>query len=279
MFNRLVEVSLILSVLPALAAAQSTTQAAKPTDQPKPAALTAQAINSGRATAYYRPPVTSPGSMVTNGAAKPAPFVPPAKAAVPAPATAFAGVAVPQNPAAKPVVAAVLPAVPAVAIAVPAVPAGPSTAPPAEVATNMAVDYRQGQLTLVADHAPLGKVLDLVAARIGASIDVSLELKHELVAARLGPATPNDVLTALLDGPQIDYIILGSDNLGGVQRVVVRRKQSFGRQPAAVASQSIPRRANAAEFQTAQQQGETQAQPETAPTQEPAVPQDNPPSK
>lgn len=148
----------------------------------------------------------------------------------------------------------------------------------------MAVDYRQGQLSLVADHAPLGKLLALVAAKTGATIEVAPEMAQELVAARLGPATPNEVLSALLDGPKLEYIILGSDSPGGVLKVIVRRSKNFIGQPA-MAALYAPRptssNANWTNGQAAQEQSQTAAQApvaEATQTDETAAPQqDNPP--
>jgi len=147
-----------------------------------------------------------------------------------------------------PVATAQAPAAPVVAVVLPPNPAPPvvqaATDQPAaqrqDPASMLAADYREGLLTFVADHVTLKKALDLIGSKTGASIDLAPDMASELIAARLGPATPNEVLSALLDSPKIDYIILGSSTQGGIQKVVVRRKQGFGRQPMAVAAMSRP---------------------------------------
>jgi len=97
-----------------------------------------------------------------------------------------------------------------------------------------AVDYASGKLTVVADRAPLGHVLKLIAGKTGAVIDLAPELQQEPVMAKLGPSPVREVLTALLDSPRIDYIVMGSgDEPGTLQRIVVRRRQSFGNNPMA----------------------------------------------
>lgn len=94
---------------------------------------------------------------------------------------------------------------------------------------SAAVDYTAGQLTVVADRAPLGHVLKLIGGKTGAVIDVAPELQQELVMAKLGPSPVQDVLTALLASPRIDYIVFGTgDEPGSLQRIVVRSRQSFG---------------------------------------------------
>jgi hypothetical protein len=146
---------------------------------------------------------------------------------------------------------------PAAAIAVPATAAPqPSAALPAIItppAANSAahdpaaVEFSHGELTVVAQRAPLGLVLKLIAARTGAVIDLAPELQNEPVVAQLGPAPAREVLTALLDSPRVDYIVMAPGNdPNGVQRVVVRTRQAFGRVAMATVQSSQPRPAEAA---------------------------------
>lgn len=93
-----------------------------------------------------------------------------------------------------------------------------------------AVDYSHGQLTVVSERATLGQVLKLVAAKTGGVVDVAPELQNEPVMARLGPGPVREVLTELLDSPKVDYIVMGAgDGRNGLDRIVVRTRQSFGR--------------------------------------------------
>lgn len=95
-----------------------------------------------------------------------------------------------------------------------------------------AIDYRNGKVSVVAERAELGKLLAALGKKIGASIEVAPEVAKEPVVARVGPATPTQVLAQLLDGPQLEYIVLGADDSGlGLKRVVVRRRNTFGREP------------------------------------------------
>jgi hypothetical protein len=83
---------------------------------------------------------------------------------------------------------------------------------------------------VVSQNASLGTVLKLISAKTGATIDLAPELQNEPVVAQIGPSAVRDVMTALLDSPKIDYIIMGSGAAdGGLQRILVRRRQSFGR--------------------------------------------------
>ncbi|MGE5322831.1 MAG: hypothetical protein ACM3SW_08215 [Actinomycetota bacterium] len=107
-----------------------------------------------------------------------------------------------------------------------------------------AIDYRNGRVSLVAERAELGKVLEAIGKKIGASIEVAPDVASEPVVARIGPATPAQVLVQLLDGPKLEYIVIGSDDGGkGLKRVVVRRRNTFGREPlAAMKTQPGPSR-------------------------------------
>ena len=72
--------------------------------------------------------------------------------------------------------------------------------------------------------------MKLISAKTGATIDVAPELQNEPVVAQIGPSAIQDVMSALLDSPKIDYIIMGSGAAdGGLQRILVRTRQSFGR--------------------------------------------------
>jgi hypothetical protein len=106
----------------------------------------------------------------------------------------------------------------------------------------VAVDFSHGELTVVAQHASLGMVLKLIATRTGAIVDLAPELQNEPVIAQLGPAPPREVMTALLDSPRIDYIVLASgDDPNSLQRVVVRTRQAFARVAMAAIQPSQPK--------------------------------------
>ena len=107
----------------------------------------------------------------------------------------------------------------------------PATMAPAPTPEPSAtVHYAQGQLTVSSQNASLGMLLKLISAKTGATIDVAPELQNEPVVAQIGPKPVQEVMSALLDSPKIDYIIMGSGAAdGGLQRILVRTRQSFGR--------------------------------------------------
>ncbi|MBZ5491516.1 MAG: hypothetical protein LAO76_11345 [Acidobacteriia bacterium] len=143
----------------------------------------------------------------------------------PAPPVARPAAAIQAAPTAYPAVA------PVAANFAPAPVAAPATMAPAPTPEATAtVHYAQGKLSVTSQNAPLGMVLNLISAKTGASIDLAPELQNEPVVAQIGPSAVQDVMSALLDSPKIDYIIMGSGAAdGGLQRILVRTRHSFGR--------------------------------------------------
>ena len=212
--------ALILAMAPFLAFAQrsgghadrkpspATSAASAPTGQPSaPAAPAAQQPSQNIVRPNTRPNVV-PGNI------QPAPTQPIMRPAAAIQAGSAAPVVMPSG--------ATLAAAP---VAPPAAMAPPPTPEP-----TATVHYASGQLTASSQSASLGTVLKLISAKTGATIDLAPELQNEPVVAQIGPSAVRDVMTALLDSPKIDYIIMGSGaSDGGLQRILVRRRQSFGR--------------------------------------------------
>jgi hypothetical protein len=96
---------------------------------------------------------------------------------------------------------------------------------------------RDGMLTIEANNSTLADVLAGVRRETKAAIDLPPGASGERVVASLGPGTPQNVLTALLNGSRFDYIILGSqDQPDAVQRVILRPKSGPEPAPSAVAA-------------------------------------------
>jgi type II secretory pathway component GspD/PulD (secretin) len=94
----------------------------------------------------------------------------------------------------------------------------------------MAVDFRNGQLSIVADDAELGKVLHQIGEKTGASVEVAPEVTGERVIAHLGPGPAAEIVSTLLSSPRIDFILMGSEDQGSIKRLIVSRKASFGKE-------------------------------------------------
>ena len=208
--------ALILAMTPFLAVAQRPDGRLDRKPSPATSAVSAAAAQSGTlATPATQQPNTRPNFA-------PARIQPVPQQPVMRPATAMQA-----SPTASPVIAPSITSAPA-SIAQPVVNA-PAPEPTASV------NYAQGQLTVTSQSASLGTVLKLISAKTGAVIDIAPELQNEPVVAQIGPSGVREVMTALLDSPRIDYIIMGSGAApGGLERILVRTRQSFGRSEIAI---------------------------------------------
>jgi hypothetical protein len=72
------------------------------------------------------------------------------------------------------------------------------------------VTYEKGLLTIFAENATLGEILKQVRKLTRATIDLPPNGAPERVVTAIGPGAPRDVLAALLNGSQFNYVILGS---------------------------------------------------------------------
>ena len=128
----------------------------------------------------------------------------------------------------------------------------------------------------------MGKLLHMLGSKVGASIEVAPEVAREPVVARLGPGAPNQILSELLDSPHLEYIVMGSDEDGqALQRIVVRKRASFGREPLAAmrvssAAAPTPRAETSVPSAADQEEQPAQQQPLAS---EAAQQQDNPPQQ
>ncbi len=131
------------------------------------------------------------------------------------------------------------------------------TAQPMPGSTGRAgVDYRGGLLSVVAENAELGKLMRIIGNRTGAQIDVGADVANELVMAHLGPGTPNEVLTALLDSSHLTYIMIGEDK---VSKVVIRRRYGSAAPPVVARHHNLG-------FELPTAESQANAQPEEAAT-------------
>jgi hypothetical protein len=74
----------------------------------------------------------------------------------------------------------------------------------------LVVTYHDGQLEIDAENASLADVLQLVAQKTGALIDLPPGSGLERIVEHAGPGHAEDVLARLLNGSTFDFVIAGS---------------------------------------------------------------------
>src|SRR5271167_1056424 len=90
------------------------------------------------------------------------------------------------------------------------------------------VQFRQGQLTIMASNSTLGDILRAVRKETGAAVDVPGNAT-ERVVGQFGPGPARDVLSSLLNGSHFNYVLLGSPtDPNALDRVILMAKSGAG---------------------------------------------------
>lgn len=103
-------------------------------------------------------------------------------------------------------------------------PGSPSSTEPPPVSPPqpaLNVTFRDGMLSIHADRATLAQVLFEVQKQTGAEIAIPAEAEAEEIAAELGPAPAREVLASLLNGSRYNFIFVGDDRGGTLQKAIL----------------------------------------------------------
>ena len=89
----------------------------------------------------------------------------------------------------------------------------PSSAPrPAVPVNGVTVEFVNGQLTIRAKNSTLSEVLYQIQKKTGAEIAIPSGTEQDKVAADFGPGTPSEVLSQLLNGSGLNFVVVGSES-------------------------------------------------------------------
>jgi hypothetical protein len=122
--------------------------------------------------------------------------------------------------AGSPAAPAPSPMVPQLAHSSPGAPV-PAQAPEKKVT----ISFQDGLLSLTSNKGSLADVLSQIGLATGADMSIPAGAEQEKVAASLGPGSPRDVLTQLLNGSRYNFIIMGSNaDANKVARVLITVK-------------------------------------------------------
>jgi type II secretory pathway component GspD/PulD (secretin) len=100
---------------------------------------------------------------------------------------------------------------------------------PAPPPKKVEINVQDGRLTLTSNRASLAEVLSELQRQTGASIVVPPGADQEVVAVSLGPASPREVISQLLNGSRYNFIIVGANNdPNKVERLLLTPKSQGG---------------------------------------------------
>jgi hypothetical protein len=128
----------------------------------------------------------------------------------------------PNTPQAKPAVSpqlpSTLPPTPLTAPSPPPQPLTPSQLPP----KRAQVTYADGTLSISADNASLNQILRQISSDTG--IKITGGVSDERVFGEYGPAPPDQVLSALLDGTGSNMVLVHSDGTAPAELILTPRQ-------------------------------------------------------
>jgi len=142
------------------------------------------------------------------------------------------------------------------------------------VAVPPKITYEGGQLTIVAENSMLSDVMNTLHAVLGANIELPANASTERVWARLGPGPARKVLSDLLSGTDLDFVIQGSaTDADGIRSVLLTpHAESTPGTPGPGPSQDTPARMAMRRFQGARPETTDAPQENPAPPETPAAP-------
>jgi hypothetical protein len=149
-------------------------------------------------------------------------------------------------------------------------PPPPPLPPEKQPPTPPKVSFQDGLLTIESTNSRLGDILSSVRNKAGIQFE-GMDSGVERVAAKLGPAPPDEVLSTLLQGSRFDYVILGhSGDPHSVERVLLSAR---GGAAPAMGGNAAPTKPQPNEEEAEEAATEEQPPPELPPDNQAQVPQ------
>ena len=100
-----------------------------------------------------------------------------------------------------------------------------------ERVNGVSVLFDHGLLTIHANNATLSEVLFQIQKQTGAEIAIPSGTEQERVASDFGPGTPSEVMEQLLNGTDLNFLVVGSPSNPNQLRSVVLSRKTGGPDP------------------------------------------------
>jgi hypothetical protein len=159
-----------------------------------------------------------------------------------------------------------------------------SSAPRPALVNGVSVEFANGMLTIHAQNSTLSEILFQIQKKTGAEIAIPAGTERDRVAADFGPGTPSDVLSQLLNGSGLNFVVVGSaSDPNALRSVLLSPKGPDVPMTAAAAQPYTPPVAqnmpmDASDPGVAVPGPEVLQQQQQTPDNDPPPPQDPPPS-
>src|SRR5262249_17638457 len=96
---------------------------------------------------------------------------------------------------------------------------------------GVSVVFDRGLLTIHAKNATLSEVLFQIQKQTGVEIAIPSGTEQERVASDFGPGTPSEVMEQLLNGTDLNFVVVGSSSDRNQLRSVVLSRKTGGADP------------------------------------------------
>lgn len=135
------------------------------------------------------------------------------------------------------------------------------TPAPAKAASNLNVEFKNGKLSVAADHVSLAQILNEVHRLTGTDITIPPGAAQEQIVAGISPLPLREALVSLLNGSRFNFIMVDSEREPGkLKSVILTYRGAGGISQPAIAAPEPP-------------VADTQPEPEPEPQPMPQEPQ------
>ena len=150
-----------------------------------------------------------------------------------------------------------------------------SYAPP-KPASRLEVEYKNGSLSIVADHVNLSQILDEIRRQTGTEISIPPGAAQEQIVAGIAPLPLREALVSLLNGSRFNFIMVDSEREPGkLKSVILTYRGAGGASQPAIPMPPPPVAHSEPEPEPQPTEAETQPEPQSQPQPEGAGQQEN----
>lgn len=151
---------------------------------------------------------------------------------------------------------------------------------PAKPASNLDVQFKNGKLSVVADHVSLTQILNEVQRLTGTDISIPPGAAQEQIVAGIAPLPLREALVSLLNGSRFNFIMVDSEHEPGkLKSVILTYRGDGGISQPAIPTPQVPVADTPPEPEPEPMPQETQPEMQPQPPEGAGQPgpQDNPP--